>query len=148
MSGVSPAVLLQVSLVAARPRRPRAGRAGGVSLSISSAGTRARVWPSSLSLRLSQAGAGAAAQAAPPPRRRRRRGGVSDSDTRPGAAAAAVVGTVTVADPTVAGQHKTKDLTHKTKDSSSSHVKLTHCPATPAVSVTPGPLNRCDLKLE
>ena len=59
---------------------------------------------------------------------------------------AAVVGTVTVADPTVAGQHKTKDLTHKTKDSSSSHVKLTHCPATPAVSVTPGPLNRCDLK--
>ena len=129
------------------PRRPRAGRAGGVSLSISSAGTRARVWPSSLSLRLSQAGAGAAAPAAPPPRRR---GGVSDSDTRPGARAAAaatgVGGTVTVADPTVAGQHKTKDLTHKTKDSSSSHVKLTHCPATPAVSVTPGPLNRCDLK--
>ena len=107
------------------------------------------MWPSSLSLRLSQAGAGAAAQAAPPPRRR---GGVSDSDTRPGARAAAaapgIVGTVTVADPTVAGQHKTKDLTHKTKDSSSSHVKLTHCPATPAVSVTPGPLNRCDLKLE
>ena len=108
MSGVSPAVLLQVSLVAARPRRPRAGRAGGVSLSISSAGTQARVWPSSLSLRLSQASAGAAAQAAPP----RRRGGVSDSDTRPGAAAAAIVRTVTVADPTVAGQHKTKDLTH------------------------------------
>ena len=116
MSGVSPAVLLQVRLVAARPRRPRAGRAGGVSLSISSAGNRARVWPRSLSLRLSQAGAGAAAQAAPP----RRRGGVRDSDTRPGAAAAAIVGTVTVADPTVAGQHKTKDLTHKTKDSSSS----------------------------
>ena len=143
MSGVS----LSCCKLAARPRRPRAGRAGCVSLSISSAGTQARVWPSSLSLRLSQAGAGAAAQAAPPPRRR---GGVSDSDTRPGARAAAaatgVVGTVTVADPTVAGQHKTKDLTHKTKDSSSSHVKLTHCPATPAVSVTPGPLNRCDLK--
>ena len=50
----------------------------------------------------------------------RRRGGVSDSDTRPGAAAAVIVRTVTVADPTVAGQHKTKDLTHKTKDSSSS----------------------------
>ena len=37
-------------------------------------------------------------------------------DTRPGARAAAaatgIVGTVTVADPTVAGQHKTKDLTH------------------------------------
>jgi hypothetical protein len=47
-----------------------------------------------------------------------RAGGVSD--TRPGAAAAAVVGTETVADPTVAGQHKTKDLKHKPKDSSSS----------------------------
>ena len=35
---------------------------------------------------------------------------------RRGGRGAAVVGTVTVADPTVAGQHKTKDLTHKTKD--------------------------------
>ena len=141
MSGVSPAVLLQVSLVAARPRRPRAGRAGGVSLSISSAGTRARVWPSSLSLRLSQAGAGAAAA-----RPRRRPGQVSVTPGPGPPRRPLIVGTVTVADPTVAGQHKTKDLTHKTKDSSSSHVKLTHCPATPAVSVTPGPLNRCDLK--
>ena len=97
------------------------------------------MWPSSLSLRLSQAGAGPAAQAAPPPRRLR--GGVSDSDTRPGAAAAAIVGTVTVADPTVAGQHNTKDMTHKTKDSSSSHVKLTHCPATVNT-------NRVELRLE